>query len=79
MTVSAARREFSTAANVCLPNMDSRESSHSCFFDKRGDWAYSVEKLMVFRVLDHRVNGSRLDFIEWHWPELGSELVWLTF
>ena len=41
--------------------------------------AYSVEKLMVFRVLDHRVNGSRLDFIEWHWPELGSELVWLTF
>jgi len=28
--------------------------------------AYSVEKLMVFRVLDHRVNGSRLDFIERH-------------
>ena len=41
--------------------------------------AYSVEKLMVFRVVDHRVNGSCLDFIERHWPELGSELVWLTF
>ena len=41
--------------------------------------ADTVEKLMVFRVLDHRVNGSCLDFIERHWPELGSELVWLTF
>lgn len=46
---------------------------------KRRLSVYSVEKLMVSRVLDHRVNGFRLDFTERHWPELGSGLVWLTF
>jgi hypothetical protein len=46
---------------------------------KRLLWVYSVEKMMVSRALDHRVTGSRLDFTERHLPELGSELVWLTF
>jgi len=37
-------------------------------------WVYSVKKLMVSRALDHRVTGTRLEFTERLFSELGSEL-----